>query len=56
LQNSIFNSAILYVMSGTGNTYRLACWMRQVRVTPGRLYYIFLHPFLYCHICCTGWA
>ena len=30
LRNSIFNSAILYIMSGTGNTYRMACWMKEI--------------------------
>ncbi|MBW2410571.1 MAG: hypothetical protein JRF72_12290, partial [Deltaproteobacteria bacterium] len=25
-----YDSAIFYVMSGTGNTYRLACWMKEM--------------------------
>ncbi len=25
-----FNNAIFYVMSGTGNTYRMACWMKEI--------------------------
>ena len=27
---SIYKHAIFYVMSGTGNTYRLACWMKEM--------------------------
>jgi hypothetical protein len=26
----LFNNAIFYVMSGTGNTYRMACWMKEI--------------------------
>ncbi len=27
---SPYNNAIFYVMSGTGNTYRMACWMKEI--------------------------
>lgn len=30
LDGLLFNNAVFYVMSGTGNTYRLGCWMREI--------------------------
>ena len=30
LDDSLYNNAIFYVMSGTGNTYRMACWMKEI--------------------------
>jgi hypothetical protein len=33
LDGSLFNNTIFYVMSGTGNTYRMACWMKEIANT-----------------------
>jgi Pyruvate/2-oxoacid:ferredoxin oxidoreductase delta subunit len=30
LDGLLFKNAIFYVMSGTGNTYRMACWMKEI--------------------------
>ena len=30
LSDIVFKKGILYVMSGTGNTYRMACWIREI--------------------------
>jgi len=30
LDGLFFKNAIFYVMSGTGNTYRMACWMKEI--------------------------
>ena len=30
MDSLVFNNAIFYVMSGTGNTYRMACQMKEI--------------------------
>lgn len=30
MDDLFFNNALFYVMSGTGNTYRMACWMKEI--------------------------